>query len=64
MTTQPQKRGRGRPALKAGQKRTQTIKLYVRPDELEEMTQRAQGHGLSVSEYLRRCGLGREMSTK
>ena len=60
----PQKRGRGRPALGAGLKRTELVKLYVRPDEREEMTQKAQSHGLSLSEYLRRRGLGRRMPTK
>ena len=64
MPEQTQKRGRGRPALGAGLKRTELVKMYVRPDELEEMTQTAQGHRLSLSEYLRRRGLGRKMPTK
>ena len=64
MTKQAPKRGRGRPALGEELKRSRVVKLYMRPEELAELSSRAEARGLSVSEYLRRRALGLRLPTE
>ena len=56
-----QPRPRGRPALGPAAKRAQRLIIYVTQQEREELGRQAEQRGLTLSEYLRRRGLGRRL---
>ena len=60
--TRPSRRRGGRPALPDSERRGQAVTFWVTPDELERLTARAAGAGLSVSAHVRGAALA-DMAT-
>jgi hypothetical protein len=54
----------GRPRKDPRERRSLTHGLRLSPNEKEELEERAEEAGLSLSAYLRRCGLGKPMKTQ
>jgi len=57
-------RGPGRPKKPPEERRTKSLGVSLSPKEKQELEERAEAHGLSQSEYMRRRAFGRYIQPK
>lgn len=64
MAEQKSDRGPGRPKKPPEKRRTKSLGVSLSPEEKRELEERAEAHGMSQSEYMRRRAFGRHIQPK
>jgi hypothetical protein len=64
MAEEESDRGPGRPKKPPEKRRTKSLGVSLSPEEKQELEERAEAHGLSQSEYMRRRAFGRPIQPK